>query len=77
MNKRLAGFALDRYETSIRDALIERGIQFESSPYEHEASNLKWTEFVISPEGTHPLNKLAQSLKRKLGASVTFNPHRS
>jgi hypothetical protein len=74
MAKTMATFAVKNYEATVQEALTERGINFEIRAVEASGLDVKWNEFVILPQGSHPLNKLAQSLKQRLGASVTFNP---
>lgn len=74
MAKTLATFAVKNYEATVQEALNERGINFEIRQVEIAALDVKWNEFVILPQGSHPLNKMAQSLQQKIGASVSFNP---
>jgi hypothetical protein len=54
--------------------LQEMKIQYDMAESRDAAGDYHWGMFVIKPEGKHPLNLLAQSLKRKIGVRVAYDP---
>jgi hypothetical protein len=72
--KTMAEAKLKALESSIREALNERGLTFEERSFNNGTLDIHWTEFEISTKGTHPLNKAARSLNKKLGTVMVFNP---
>jgi len=72
--KSSAKFQVELFMIDYSAKLEKMQIQYDMAESRDAAGDYHWNMFVIKPEGKHPLNVLARSLKRKLGVRVAYDP---